>query len=255
MSAFPQTPDAGGHAGLLTLERVRKSYGEGAAARAVLRDVTLALRPGDLVVVWGMRGCGRSTLTRVAAGIEPPDTGVVRFEGRDLAGSGGERALGGGVGYCQKTLRHGDGRTALEHAMVGLLSRWVPPAAARARALQALERAGAAHCASMSHARLSAAEAVRVALARTLALEPRVVVVDEPVKGVDLIDRDPLLALLRSLADDGIAVLASSGDATGLSEADRAYVLGDGKLRGAPPAAEPGQVLPLRRAASGGAPA
>jgi len=94
---------------------------------------------------------------------------------------------------------------------------------------------------------LSSAEAVRVAIARTLILNPRLIVIDEPVKGVDLADRDGILALLRRLADEGIAVLASTGDSTGLSEADHGLVLGGGGLRGAP-APELAPILPLRRA-------
>jgi putative ABC transport system ATP-binding protein len=203
------------------------------ARRPLLRDVSLALRAGELAVVWGMRRSGRSTLLRIAAGIEAPAAGSVRFDGRELRAHDA-RALGAGVGYCRKGLPFADGQRALDHAMVGLLSRWVTPARARARAREALERVGAAHCASMRAPELSAAEGVRVALARTLALQPRLLVIDEPVKGVELIDRDGVLALLRALADDGIAVLASTGESTALSEADRAYVLAGGELRGAP---------------------
>ena len=230
---------------LLELETVHKRYADDASERTVLRGVSLQAGAGELIVVWGLRRSGRSTLLRVAAGIEPPDAGVVRFDGRDLA-SGGERLLGEGIGYCQKTLRYADGHTALDHAMVGLLSRWVPPAKARLRALSALERAGAAHCARMARRELSSAEAVRVGLARTLALRPRMIVIDEPVKGVELSERDPILGLLRSLADEGLTVLASTGESTGLSQADRGLVLGDGELRGAP-APELAPVLALRR--------
>jgi ABC-type multidrug transport system ATPase subunit len=230
---------------LLELERVHKRYADDLGERTVLREVTLQAGAGELVVVWGLRRSGRSTLLRVAAGIEPPDAGTVRFAGHDLA-AGGERLLGEGIGYCQKTLRFADGHTALDHAMVGLLSRWVPPAKARLRALEALDRVAAAHCARMTRRELSSAEAVRVSLARTLALRPRLVVVDEPVKGVELSERDPILGLLRSLADEGVTVLASTGESTGLSQADRGLVLGDGELRGAPPQ-ELAPVLPLRR--------
>jgi len=230
---------------LLELRGVHKRYEDEGGARTVLRDVSLRVDPGELAVVWGLRRSGRSTLLRVAAGIEPPDAGTVRFDGLDLA-SEGERLLGEGIGYCQKTLRFADGHTALDHAMVGLLSRWVPPAKARLRALGALERAGVAHCARMTRRELSSAEAVRVALARTLALEPRMIVIDEPVKGVELGERDSILGLLRSLADAGMTVLASTGESTGLSQADQGFVLGDGELRGAPPA-ELAPVLPLRR--------
>jgi ABC-type multidrug transport system ATPase subunit len=236
---------------LLELRGVHKRYEDEGGARTVLRDVSLRVDPGELAVVWGLRRSGRSTLLRVAAGIELPDAGTVRFDGLDLA-SQGERLLGEGIGYCQKTLRFADGHTALDHAMVGLLSRWVPPAKARLRALGALERAGVAHCARMTRRELSSAEALRIGLARTLALKPRMIVIDEPVKGVELSERDAILALLRSLADAGITVLASTGESTGLSQADQGLVLGDGELRGASPV-QLAQVLPLRarREASG----
>jgi putative ABC transport system ATP-binding protein len=227
---------------LLALEHVRKSYREYERERLVLRDVSLELRAGELTVVWGMRGCGRSTLLRVAAGIELPDSGTVRFEGKDLARES-ERLLGNSIGYCQKTLRFTEGQTAHEHAMVGLLARWVAPKTARALAQEALERVGVGRCAKMRQHQLTSAEAVRVALARTLALHPKLVVIDEPVKGVELIDRDGILALLRSLADEGITVLASTGESTGLSEADRAVTLAGGELRSTP--AELAPVLAL----------
>jgi ABC-type multidrug transport system ATPase subunit len=229
---------------LLELERVCKRQADDRSERLLLRDVCLRLGPGELAVVWGLRHSGRSTLLRVAAGIEAPDAGRVRYDGRDLSVEG-ERLLGSAIGYCQKTLRFSDGHTALDHTMVGLLSRWVPPAKARARAREALERVGAGHCARMIQRQLSQAEAVRVAVARTLTLAPRLLVIDEPVKGVDLSDRDPILALLRGLTDEGTAVLASTGESTGLSEADRAFVLGGGELRGAPAPAL-GQVVELR---------
>jgi ABC-type lipoprotein export system ATPase subunit len=230
---------------LLELDHVRKTHREGGGERVVLRDVSLEIERGELAVVWGLRGSGRSTLLRVAAGIEPPDAGVVRFAGQDLAARG-EHLLGEGIGYCQKALRFTEGRRALDYAMVGLLARWVSPARARSGALEALDRVGAAHCAKMRQRELSSAEAVRVVLARTLALNPQLVVIDEPVKGVELHERDGVLALLRSLADEGIAVLASTGESTGLSEADRGLALGAGELRGTQ-AGELAPVLALRR--------
>jgi ABC-type multidrug transport system ATPase subunit len=201
----------------------------------VLRGASLALHPGELAVVWGMRRCGKTTLLRIAAGLQAPAAGRVLFAGRDVSARGA-RTLGAGIGWCRRDLPFAEGERALEYAMVGLLSRWTPPARARTLAQAALERVGAAHCAGMRAGELSEAERVRVALARTLALAPRLLVIDEPVKGVELIDRDGVLALLRALADEGVAVLASTGESTALSQADSAYVLAGGQLRGAPAA-------------------
>ncbi len=229
---------------LLALEDVRKSYSDGPRERSVLRGVSLELEAGELAVVWGLRRSGRSTLLRIAAGIEPPSAGIVRFQGHDLARNG-ERVFGRGIGYCQRSSHFAEAQSALEHTMVGLLARWVSPTQARSRALAALERVGAESCAGLRQRELSSSETVRVALARTLALEPQLLVIDEPVKGVELVERDGILALLRSLADEGLTVLASTGESTALSEADRALTLGEGLLRGSA-AGELAPVLELR---------
>ena len=94
---------------LLALERVCKRHQDGRSERVVLDHVSMSLHAGELVAVWGMRGSGRSTLLRIAAGIEPPDAGVVRFAGRELAGRKGS-ALGEGIGYCQVLARGPQGR-------------------------------------------------------------------------------------------------------------------------------------------------
>jgi predicted ABC-type transport system involved in lysophospholipase L1 biosynthesis ATPase subunit len=233
---------------LLELERVSKSDNRGGRERIVLREMSLKLDPGELVSVWGMRRSGRSTLLRVAAGVEPPDAGVVRFAGSDLAGRG-EDLLGKGVGYCRKVFRPAEGRVVLDQVMSGLLSRGSSSSSAQSCARAALERAGVERCAAFRPLELDSGEAVRVAIARVLVFRPRLLVIDEPTKGVDLLDRDNILLLLRSLADDGIAVLASAVDATCLSGADRALSLGEGELRGSQEP-ELAPVFTLRRASA-----
>ncbi|MHB8241721.1 MAG: ATP-binding cassette domain-containing protein [Solirubrobacteraceae bacterium] len=232
---------------LLALEKVDKRYSGRVREHVVLSGVSLEVEPGELVVVWGLRGSGRSTLLRLAAGIEPPDTGTVRFRGQDLA-KHGDRLLGDQISYCESTFRCAEGQGVLEQVTIGLLARGVAPREARSRAQRALARVGAEGFAARRLGALDAGESVRIAIARTLALEPALLVIDEPTKGVDLLERDDVIALLRSLADDGIAILASTTESTGLAGADRALALSEGQLRGAPPA-ELATVLPLRRSA------
>ncbi len=224
------------------LDHVARGRHDGARERAVLRDVCLELDTGELVAVWGLRRCGRSTLLRVAAGIEPADCGQVLFAGRPLAGA--RLALGGGIGYCARASL--DAPSVLDELLLGQLARGVRGQLARARAYSALARVGAADCAARGPHELDGAEQLRVALARALALDPSLLVVDDPVRGVDLLARAAILALLRSLADEGIAVLIGTDEATALAGADRALALSDGVLRGAS-APELAEVLPLRR--------
>lgn len=250
------------HSGVLELERVTRSARGGAHERLLLRDVSLQVHAGELVAVWGAlkgapraggpagwRESGCSTLLRVAAGIERPDGGVVRFDGRPLRGRAGDM-LGRGIGFCHAPLRAQEARAVLDELLVGQLARGVPRRLARRRALAALERTGAESCAARELAELDGAEAVRAALARALVLAPRLLVVDDPARGVDPSARDAILALLRSLADeDGLALLVGVGDATALAGADRALSLADGVLRGAT-VPELAPVVELRRRAS-----
>ncbi|MGA8355328.1 MAG: ATP-binding cassette domain-containing protein [Solirubrobacteraceae bacterium] len=230
---------------LFELDCVSRAFTQGAHRRTVLSDVSLQIEAGEVVAVWGLRRSGRSTLLRVAAGIEPVDRGVVRFQGVDIS-SRGIHTLGQGIGYCQRSIQATEGRVVLEELMVGQLARGIPPALARRCAADALQRVAASHCTTRLLPELDAGEAVRVELARALSLSPSLIVIDEPVKGVDLLERDEILMLLRSIADEGIAVLMSAGEATALLGADRALSLADGQLRGsvAPQLAE---VLPLPR--------
>jgi ABC-type Mn2+/Zn2+ transport system ATPase subunit len=103
---------------------------------------------------------------------------------------------------------------------------------AYSNAHKALERVGIERPGELVMGDLDGAEAVRVAIARTLVVGPRVLVIDEPTKGVDLLERDKILLLVRSLANEGIAVLISDGDGSALSDADRSLTLADGELRG-----------------------
>jgi ABC-type multidrug transport system ATPase subunit len=230
---------------LLALDHVSKRYGRGLSEQQALRDVSLEVEAGEIVAVWGRRCSGRSTLLRVAAGVETPDSGVVRLEGIDLAGRGGE-LLGGGIGYCRKTFPPNEGHVVLDHLMVGQLARGVAASTATHRAWEALERTDVGATAKLRPSQLDADEAMRVAIARSLTLEPKLLLIDEPTIGVDLSARDELLRLLHSLASEGIAILMSTGESTVLSGGTRALTLSDGELRGRAPR-ELAPVLPLRR--------
>jgi ABC-type sulfate/molybdate transport systems ATPase subunit len=234
---------------LLVLERVTKRYRRGRLERVAIRDVSLEIDAGELVAVWGPRFSGRSTLLRVAAGIESPEGGIVCFEGRDLARVR-NHVLGRKIGYCQTGAPSAQHGLVIEHVSAGLLAQRALPRQARRRGQELLFRVGAEDCARLHCHELAGTEVVRVAIATALATAPRLLVIDEPTSGVDVLERDPLLALLRSIANEGTAVLMSTGDAQGLSGVDRALAIDSGELRGQ---LKPGQasVVMLRPAEYG----
>ena len=230
---------------LLELRHVGKSCSRGSGRVEVLRDVSLEIDPGEVVAVWGMRRSGRSTLLSVAAGIDPPDTGHVLFDGKDLHARGAT-VLGDGVGYCHLRAAASSGRRVVDNVRAGLLARGVPEPVAYSRAHEALRRVGIEQGRALTLGDLDAAESVRVGIACALVLGPSLLVIDEPTKGVDLLERDAIVLLLRSLANEGVAVLVSDGDGSGLSDADRALTLAGGELRGKLTVAAAGTVHPLR---------
>jgi ABC-type lipoprotein export system ATPase subunit len=213
---------------LLELQAVTKRYRSAQRERSVLSHVNLRVDAGELAIVWGARRSGRTTLLRIAAGVQAPDSGSVWFEGQPL----GEQSIGTGVGYVAKTLRAKEEQGVLDQVGAVLLARGVRVHEARERARKALERAGGERCAAMKVSELGGGEALRVAIARTLALSPKVLVVDEPAATVEISERDEVLALLRRLSRDGLAVLASAGEAEQLAGADVALTLRDGELHG-----------------------
>lgn len=229
---------------LLDVRDVSKYHSRGSRRIEILREVSLEVDEGEFVAVWGLRRSGRSTLLAVAAGVDQPDAGAVLFSGRDLS-SRGATGLGNGVGYCHQLTGAPSRRKVIDNVRAGLLARRVAVPVAHSHAHRALERVGVEQCAELTLGDLDAAETVRVAIATALVLQPRLLVIDEPTKGVDLLDRDELILLLRSLADEGIAVLVSDGDGSGLSDADRTLSLAAGELHGKT-TPHIGSVLPLR---------
>lgn len=232
---------------LLELRGVSKAHVRRSRRIEVLRDVSLEVGAGELVAVWGLRRSGRSTLLAVAAGVDSPDRGAVLFEGKDLRARG-MGVLGDGVGYCRQGVGVASGRRIIDKVRAGLLARGVSMPVANSRAYAALQRVGVELFNELMLGDLDAAEAVRVSIGCALVLGPRVLVIDEPTKGVDLLERDKIVLLLRSLVDEGIAILVSDGDGSGLSDADRAMTLAGGELRGRR-SPTMGAVLPLQRPA------
>jgi len=228
---------------LLSIENVSKRYSRGRREYRALDNVSLAIESGELVVVLGPRKSGRSTLLRIAAGLERADEGVVRFEDAPLPRT--REVVGRQISYCHTLFSPMEGERARHHVAATLLAQGVSSARAGRLALEALARAGVEECARMRPDELNAVESVRVAIARALIAAPSMLVIDDPTGRVDSLHGDEILRLLRSLVHDGIAVLMSTDDATRISGADRVVSLDGGRIRAEVKGAY-ADVLPLR---------
>lgn len=218
---------------LLQLDSVSWSVWRGQAEIPVLRDVSLDIHPGGLVAVYGQRGAGKTTLLEIAAGLEAPDRGRVRFEGRDLAGlsrTALARLHRNEIGWVERGgPRVPDLATQLYVALP--LYRSVRHEEARRRAGTALRRVGADDYADQLWDDLPDAARVLVAIAHALVREPRLIVVDDPTAGLDITEREAVVGLLRSAAEHaGLGVLMAVPDMPSMLQAHDVRLLTRGRL-------------------------
>jgi ABC-type glutathione transport system ATPase component len=221
---------------LLSLLNVSKRYPEGGRERLVLDKATLDIDSGVSVGVYGARGSGKSTLLRLAAGIALPDSGSVSFDGRDMARmSAGERSrlLRGAIAFMSaEDWRANPGESVVDHVATSLGAEGLTMREARRRALQILDAVGvSASGAQDVAATLSLTSRTRVMLARALAREPRLLILDEPALMPNLGDRDKFYALLRSAARErNMALLVASEEMSALQGVSVLTSISDGEL-------------------------
>ncbi len=213
----------------LEAERVSAMYG----ARRVLHEVSLAVSAGEVVGVLGPNGCGKTTLVRVLSGVLPPTSGSVRLEGRPIAGMG-RRELARTLATMPQDPTVAFPFTALEVVLMGRTPHLAPLAFPRRHDLeiarQALRRLELAEDEDRPLDQLSGGERQRVLLARALAQEPQVLLLDEPTTHLDLRHQTGILDLVRGLArEQGVAVLTVLHDLNlAAAYCDRVVLLGAG---------------------------
>lgn len=242
---------------LLSFENVTRAAPDlGGRSIALLDGVSFDVEAGESVGVWGLRRSGKSTLLRMAAGVELPDSGTVRFEGRDFARlSRSERArlLRRKIGFAPVEWHATRNELVVDHVALPALSLGASLREAAVKARTVLERVGAANRADARLVELSPGEHTRVSIARALVRDPVLLVVDEPGATPSPSDRDAIYALLRSLArDPALTLIVASEDVGAIRMARRAMTISDGSVRSSDRA---GQVVrfPDRRADAAGA--
>jgi putative ABC transport system ATP-binding protein len=219
---------------MLELDGVVKRYrGASEEVRAV-EDLTLSLSAGEMVAVHGPSGSGKTTLLLMIASLLQPDSGTIRFDGRDLAALSEQQISEyrlRDIGLIYQRFRLMPRASALENASRKLLVGGVGMSEARARAKPWLERVGLGQRLNHTPSEMSGGERQRVAIARVLACEPRLILADEPTGNLDSTRGREILQLLSVIAHErSAAVLLVTHDLAALEIADRSYTLRDGRL-------------------------
>jgi sulfate/thiosulfate transport system ATP-binding protein len=216
---------------MITATAITKRFGEFEA----LRGVSLEIPSGSLTALLGPSGSGKSTLLRVIAGLEVPDSGSVVIDGRDATALAPQQR---GIGFVFQHYAAFKHMTVRENVAFGLRVRKRPRAEIAARVGELLGIVGLAGYADRYPSQLSGGQRQRMALARALAVEPGVLLLDEPFGALDAKVRAELRAWLRRLHDEVhvTTVLVTHDQEEAMDVADRIAVLNDGAIEqaGAP---------------------
>ncbi len=218
-------PDGTRQGVAVALYDLRRAYGP---VRA-LDGLTLDIAPGEFVALLGPSGCGKTTALRVLAGLEDPDTGRVEVDGRDITATPTSARDMGMVFQAYSLFPH---MTARQNVEFGLQLRRIPTARRRARGAEMLDLVGLSEEAERYAHQLSGGQQQRVALARALAIEPQVLLLDEPLSALDAKVRVQLRAEIRRIQlEVGTTTLFVTHDQEeALAVADRVGVMRAGNL-------------------------
>jgi len=219
---------------MVRVEHVSRTYGSGDAAVHALRDVSLAVHPGELVVLVGRSGSGKTTLLNLVGGLDRPDAGRVVVDEREVS-SLGERGLvelrRDVVSFVFQTFGLVPVLSAAENVGVPLRLRRIAPKAREERVRLLLDLVGLGDHANQRPGELSGGQQQRVAIARALANSPRLLVADEPTGQLDSQTGVAIMGLLRAVVEhERTTALVATHDPVMMALADRVVRLQDGVL-------------------------
>ncbi|MFF7546221.1 ABC transporter ATP-binding protein [Streptomyces canus] len=226
--------DTGPAAEALRLVKVSRTYGSDDSAVTALDGVTLSLDRGTFTAVMGPSGSGKSTLLQCAAGLDRPDSGIVRVDGTELTG-GGEAELTrfrrGRVGFVFQQYNLLETLTVAQNTVLPL--KLAGRKVDRRRAEEVLTSVGLGDRLGHRPDQLSGGQRQRVAIARALVTDPRVIFADEPTGALDTRSaRDVLRLLQEAVRVHGRTVVMVTHDPVAASYADSVVFLADGRLAG-----------------------
>ncbi len=214
---------------------VNKHFGE----LHVLQDINLTVRSGEVVVVLGPSGSGKSTLCRTINRLETFETGSISVDGKTLPEEGKELAqLRADVGMVFQSFNLFAHKTILENVTLGPIKvRKHKKADADKRGKELLDRVGIAHQAEKYPAQLSGGQQQRVAIARSLAMDPKVMLFDEPTSALDPEMINEVLDVMIGLAKSGMTMIVVTHEmGFARKAADRVVFMSDGQIvEAAPP--------------------
>nr|WP_231939734.1 amino acid ABC transporter ATP-binding protein [Brevibacterium siliguriense] len=214
---------------MVSLSSVEKHYGDFHA----LKNVNLDIAEREVVVVIGPSGSGKSTLCRTINRLETITSGTITIDGKELPAEGAALAqLRSDVGMVFQSFNLFAHKTILENVTLGPIKvRKTPKAEADKQAMALLERVGVAHQADKYPAQLSGGQQQRVAIARSLAMKPKVMLFDEPTSALDPEMINEVLDVMVGLAEEGMTMVVVTHEmGFARKAAHRVVFMADGEI-------------------------
>jgi putative ABC transport system ATP-binding protein len=216
------------------LTGVTKNYQKGRATVHALQGVDLVIEDGEWLAIQGPTGHGKTTLLQMLGGLDRPTSGIVEFDGHDLAQmreSQVTKVRATSIGFIFQTFNLIPTLSAQENVETALVPLGISAGERRARAMQSLEGVSLGDRAKHLPSELSGGQQQRVAIARALVKEPKVLLADEPTGNLDEGTRDEIIALLEGLwRDRGLTLVLITHDSSVARRAQRVALMRNGKL-------------------------
>lgn len=214
---------------LVVIENVNKHFGE----LHVLKDISTTVAKGEVVVVIGPSGSGKSTFCRAINRLETIDSGTITIDGIPLPEEGkGLARLRADVGMVFQSFNLFAHKTVLENVTLGPRKvRKQSKAEANKHAMELLDRVGVADQAAKMPSQLSGGQQQRVAIARVLAMDPKLILLDEPTSALDPEMISEVLDVIEQLAKDGMTMVVVTHEmGFARKAADRVLFMADGEI-------------------------
>jgi putative ABC transport system ATP-binding protein len=219
---------------ILRVHNVSKTFGSGHTAVKALHGIHLHVTPADIVLIMGPSGSGKTTLLTIAGGLLKPTSGEVMINGRDIVPMSETKLPAvrrDNIGFVFQSFNLLDALTALENVEIALFLRGIKGVDAQKRATELLTQLGLKDRLHFRSNQLSGGEKQRVAVARALANDPKIILADEPTANLDAKNGHQVMMLLCQIAcQEQRAVVIVSHDERLRSVAKRVITIEDGQL-------------------------
>jgi putative ABC transport system ATP-binding protein len=220
---------------MINITDLHKTYRRGDEVVEAIRGIDLQVNDGDFVVVMGPSGGGKSTLLNLIGGIDHPSSGSIQYNGYELAGASEEDLTlfrRDHIGFVFQFYNLLFSLNAVENVLLPLMAKRVPMKAAREKAVQILTQVGLSHRLTHLPSELSGGEQQRVAIARSIIAEPKLVLADEPTGDLDSVATREINQLMHQLNQEmGITFIVATHNLLLTEKATRVVELRDGKIQ------------------------